>query len=58
MSYSSCPPPSASTSSTLTMTERLRRRDLSVSGAKLGTEGRSRCVVAAAEEDGEAAEAD
>ncbi|CAF2109881.1 hypothetical protein YC2023_101321 [Brassica napus] len=28
------------------MVERLRRRDLSVSGAKLGTVGRSRCVLA------------
>ncbi|CAN6933135.1 unnamed protein product [Brassica oleracea] len=52
MSYSSCPPQS-SASSTLTMIERPRRRGFSVSGAKQAlvlSEGKRRCVVAAAAE--------
>ncbi|CAN7105919.1 unnamed protein product [Brassica rapa subsp. narinosa] len=56
MSYSSCPPLS-SASSTLTMIERPRRRGFSVSGAKQAlvlSEGKRRCVVAAAAEGNEA----
>ncbi|KAL0673426.1 hypothetical protein Bca4012_001407 [Brassica carinata] len=51
MSYSSSPPQS-SVSSTLTMIERPWRRGFSVSGAKQAlvlSEGKRRCVVAAAE---------